>query len=423
MKLLVKLTLSLVLLSFCFGSAAFAVELDAAKKNHKNIAGKIKIKGAGGTEAVAPETTGTGGLFSLTLPDALKKDNLLETGAKLKNYLPPKEVLAEFGLNVSGAESPDGASSVSITDYIDKEKLLETAGKLKDSMPSRDELKDAAGLSDVTLFIDDTKTAAQAKIDELQTEANNLVSAEVWNERIDRYAADVKESEVVTGVMGKFDEVKEPIKEMVQNPGDTAVGRTVKSAKEYPKRLLIKIIIIVVIILVIVGIIKFIIAKITAFRNKMAVKAVKYVAGRGMEYVGKKRQAKAGADNPDTDGQPDAAAANETAGATASKPEELGEQALKYVLGLGVDQLNKRFNLNVQVSEKSSENDIVDEAEPCTEVVAAETVITEERVEIATQNIVETDPAAEAVSVGPTVKRTRTRMLRKQKSRPGKICP
>lgn len=356
------------------------------------------------------------------MPDALKKDNLLETGAKLKNYLSPKEVLAEFGLNISEAENPDGASSVSITDYIDKEKLLETAGKLKDSMPSRDELKDASGLSDVTLFIDDTKAAAQAKINDLQTEANNLVSAEVWNERIDRYAADVKESEVVTGVMGKFDEVKEPIKEIVQNPGDTAVGRTVKSAKEYPKRLLIKIIIIVVIILVIVGIIKFIIAKITAFRNKMAVKAVKYVAGRGMEYVGKKRQAKAGVDNPGTDEQPDAAA-NGTAGATAPKPEELGEQALKYVLGLGVDQLNKRFNLNVQVSEKQPENDIADETEPCTEVVAAETVITEERVEIVTQNIVETDSAAEAVSAGPTVKRTRTRMLRKQKSRSGKICP
>ena len=429
MKPFVKFTWFGLLFVFSAASMAFAVELDDARRNTENTVVKLQIRGFAERDANISETGKTGGLFTLTLPEYLNKDKLLETGGKLKDYLPPKEILAEsLGLTGAEAEGEKGVSSVSITDYIDKEKLLETAGKLKEAMPSKDELKDATGLSDVSAFIDDTKNAAQTQIDALQTEANNLISADAWNERLDRYATDVKESEVVTGVKGKFDEIKEPIKDIVQNPQDTVVGRTVKSAAEYPKRLLIKIVIIVVIILVIVGIIKVIIAKITALRNKMAVKAVKYVVGKGVQHVNQKRQAGSAAETAGTPSSEDMQNADSVVNATsapaaAAKPEELGEQALKYVLGLGVEQLNKKFNLNVQVAGKQTKTDVDAETGPADEVFVSETVATEVKEVVIEQAVTEMTDEAVAKSANANVRKTPTRMLRKQKSRPGKVCP
>lgn len=232
--------------------------------------------------------------YKVSVPDFLSKENLKDKGEKLKQYYDNALDFAD-GAGVDIRSKIDDAKSTA-TDFISADswnqridRYAQDAKNLEivnDALNKYEQAKESAANAEVSI---------RSNIDNAKDTANDLLSAESWSQRLDGYADDIKNHEIVVDALDKYEKVKEPVVTIVTDPMNSAVVQKAKEIKNLPKSLIIKIVIIVVIILVIIGIIKAIINKINEMRNKLLVKAGKFVLKKGVEHVKNRQAAKAAA--------------------------------------------------------------------------------------------------------------------------------
>lgn len=218
-------------------------------------------------EEVQPQPAGNTKEFfgySITVPESLNKANLLNSGRQLLKYFPYRDDIVNFA----------DSTNLKIRSHIDE----------------------------IQAIADDLFT----KTDALQTTASELLSKEHWAATLDGLSVDVKNHEIVTDAITKYENIKEPVITIINNPMEAPGVKQVKELSSFPAKLKKKLVIGIVIIVVILIIVKIIINKVSQIRGKMVYKAARFAARQGIAHINKRRNSQATTKDNRTAAQPKA---------------------------------------------------------------------------------------------------------------------